>query len=66
MVSHNQHLRVMPFDRLAQDVPRVPFHHFKDSMAHLQPKIVMTDSSNRNIYRNDPAAKILVQKSETE
>jgi hypothetical protein len=36
MVAHNQHLRVMPFDRLAEDVPRISFHHFKHSVAHLQ------------------------------
>jgi hypothetical protein len=36
MVAHDQHLCMMPFDRLAEDVPRISFHHFKDSIAHLQ------------------------------
>ena len=35
MASDNQHLRLMPLNRLTKNIPGIPFQHFKQSITHL-------------------------------
>jgi hypothetical protein len=35
MAAHDQHVRMMPLDRLAQHIPRVPLLHFIAHIRHL-------------------------------
>ncbi|BAT17577.1 Os12g0552550 [Oryza sativa Japonica Group] len=35
MASDNQHLRLMPLNRLTKNIPGIPFQHFKQSIDHL-------------------------------
>lgn len=40
MASDNQHLRLMPLNRLTKNIPGIPFQHFKQSITHLQQTLI--------------------------